>query len=51
MGYNWQQRDWPHFHYDLSHLASSLTTIAEKNGLIAGKISHLKTNLQVYPKQ
>ncbi|HEX4045523.1 MAG TPA: Fic family protein [Gammaproteobacteria bacterium] len=44
--YNWQQADWPHFRYDLSKVYETLFAIAEKIGLITGKLSHLTENLQ-----
>lgn len=46
MRYNWQQPDWPNFHYDLSDLYETLIAIAEKTGRIQGKISHLDKDLQ-----
>lgn len=45
--YNWQQADWPHFRYDLTSIHEILISIAEKMGLIYGKLSHLKENLQM----
>jgi len=39
--YNWQQSDWPLFRYDLNSLHGTLQLIAEKVGLISGKLSHL----------
>lgn len=44
--YNWQQPDWPHFRYDLSNIHETLLSIAEKAGLVCGKLSHLDENLQ-----
>src|SRR3989338_2003359 len=44
--YNWQQSDWPHFRYDLSTMHETLLSIAEKTGLISGKLGHLAENLQ-----
>jgi Fic family protein len=44
--YNWQQSDWPHFRYDLSPIHETLFSIAEKMGLMHGKLSHLSNNLQ-----
>lgn len=44
--YNWQQSDWPKFRYDLSMIHDALFAIAEKTGLIQGKLSHLADNLQ-----
>src|SRR3990167_134907 len=45
--YNWQLTDWPHFQYDLSTLHESLLTIAEKSGLIRGKLAHLEQSQQM----
>ena len=39
--YNWQQKDWPNFRYDLTSIHESLLAIAEKSGLVSGKIAHL----------
>ena len=44
--YNWQKPDWPHFRYDLTTIHETLLSIAEKTGLISGKLSHLDENLQ-----
>ncbi|HYF97482.1 MAG TPA: Fic family protein [Coxiellaceae bacterium] len=44
--YNWQKSDWPHFQYELSDIHESLLAIAEKTGLIKGKLSHLSKDLQ-----
>src|SRR3990167_843479 len=44
--YNWQQPDWPNFQYDLSTVHETLFSIAEKMGLISGKLAHLAENLQ-----
>ena len=44
--YNWQQADWPHFQYDLTAVQETLLAIAEKSGLITGKLSHLSDTLQ-----
>ena len=44
--YNWQKPDWPHFLYDLSGIQPVLFSIAEKKGLIDGKLSHLSKTLQ-----
>jgi Fic family protein len=46
MTYNWQKPDWPNFRYDLSSIHEILFSIAEKTGLIAGKLAHLDENLQ-----
>lgn len=44
--YNWQKSDWPHFKYDLRHLERDILAIAEKAGLISGKLSHLARQQQ-----
>ncbi len=44
--YNWQKLDWPNFQYDLSSIHGSLLSIAEKTGLIKGKLAHLNKDLQ-----
>ncbi len=44
--YNWQQQDWPHFRYDTSGLHAVMLFIAEKIGLINGKLSHLDKHMQ-----
>lgn len=44
--YNWQQPDWPNFQYDITALHESLFSIAEKMGLISGKLAHLTESLQ-----
>ncbi len=44
--YNWQQPDWPTFQYDVSIIDELLFAIAEKTGLINGKLSHLTENLK-----
>lgn len=44
--YNWQQPDWPNFQYDLSTIYETLFSIAEKTGLICGKLTHLPKKLQ-----
>lgn len=44
--YNWQQPDWPNFQYNLSTVHETLFSIAEKMGLISGKLTHLAENLQ-----
>lgn len=44
--YNWQLQDWPHFKYDLSSIQETLLLIAEKTGLLSGKLSHATPDLQ-----
>src|SRR3989339_682447 len=41
MKYNWQQADWPCFHYDLASINQTLLRIVEKTGFIQGKVAHL----------
>lgn len=36
MTYNWQQKDWPEFCYDLKSLENALLTFAEKTGRLQG---------------
>jgi len=44
--YNWQQSDWPNFHYDVSRSYEKLLSISEKMGLISGNLTHLTENQQ-----
>jgi Fic family protein len=45
--YNWQQSDWPVFHYNITPASyEKLLSISEKMGLISGKLEHLTENLQ-----
>lgn len=44
--YNWQQADWANFQYDISGLHETMLAIAEKIGLINGKLSHLDKHMQ-----
>ena len=46
MKYNWQKPDWPNFQYDLLSVHETLFSIAEKTGLIRGKLIHLTEDLQ-----
>jgi Fic family protein len=45
--YNWQQDDWPRFQYDLKSIQETLIAIAEKSGVISGKLSHLSDELKM----
>ncbi len=45
--YNWQQQDWPHFRYDLLKMQEMLLSIAQKTGLITGKLTHLNKDLRM----
>lgn len=46
MFYNWQQIDWPNFHYDFSAVKDLLFAFAEKTGHIAGLLQGLPDNVQ-----
>jgi Fic family protein len=46
MKYNWQQNDWPNFHYNLELVQDTLFKIARKTGYIAGKHSDLPSDTQ-----
>lgn len=46
MIYNWQQPDWPHFHYDLTHLGELLCAFSEKTGRVSGLLSGLPEPIQ-----
>ena len=36
MKYNWQQSDWPHFHYNLTAFQPDLYRYAEATGRLSG---------------
>lgn len=46
MQYNWQQKDWPHFKYDISNLEASLYQFAEGQGHISGLLKALPEGIQ-----
>lgn len=46
MAYNWQQKDWPHFHYDLTGIEDVLLAFAEKTGLASGLLKGLPEDVQ-----
>lgn len=46
MKYNWQQKDWPEFKYDVSVVQDVLFTFAEKAGQVSGIIKSLPDNIQ-----
>jgi hypothetical protein len=50
MAYNWQQKDWPHFHYDLRGIEDVLLAFAEKTGLASGLLKGLPEDVQL-PKK
>jgi Fic family protein len=41
MKYNWQQPDWPHFHYDLKAVEDELFSFAQRAGHIGGLVKGL----------
>ena len=43
--YNWQQKNWPHFTYDLNSFYETLLSISEKIGRISGQSSSLDKDL------
>lgn len=46
MRYNWQQKDWPNFRYNIEDLHEKLLIIANKIGFLSGKNSELSSELQ-----
>ena len=46
MAYNWQQKDWPHFQYDLTGVEDVLLAFAEKTGLASGLLKGLPEDMQ-----
>ncbi len=47
MRYNWQQKDWPQFTYDLSALGQQLSLFSEKVGKIKGLLEGLTEEVQL----
>jgi Fic family protein len=47
MRYNWQQKDWPEFQYDLSGLEDALLAFAERTGRASGLLKGLTAEAQV----
>lgn len=41
MIYNWQQKDWPKFHYDLTDVGDALLAFAERTGRASGLLTGL----------
>src|SRR5688572_8618919 len=41
MSYNWQQKDWPQFRYDLSGVDDALLNFAERTGRVGGLLKGL----------
>ena len=46
MRYNWQQRDWPHFRFDLRGVESQLLTYLQKTALLNGMLLALPEALR-----
>ena len=46
MKYNWQQKDWPDFKYDLSKLEEPLFQLAEGQGQLAGLLQGMPGKMQ-----
>ena len=46
MKYNWQQKDWPGFRYDLSGLEDALFSFAEKTGHASGMLKGLPEDMR-----
>ncbi|HMJ45749.1 MAG TPA: Fic family protein [Ferruginibacter sp.] len=47
MKYNWQQKDWPRFKYDPSHVEDVIFAFIEENGLVSGLVKGLPENIQL----
>lgn len=47
MTYNWQQKNWPDFNYDISGLEGKFYDFSEKTGLIAGILKSLPENTKM----
>ena len=46
MTYNWQQKDWPDFRYDLSGIDDALLNFAERTGRVSGLLKGLPEDAQ-----
>lgn len=46
MRYNWQQKDWPEFRYDISEVEDVLFAFAEKTGHVSGMLKGLPESTQ-----
>jgi Fic family protein len=46
MIYNWQQKDWPNFKYNLSKIEDNLFVFAEETGHITGVLNSMPEDLQ-----
>lgn len=47
MKYNWQQKDWPAFTYNLRNIEDALFSFAEETGHIGGVLKGLPENVQM----
>ena len=47
MIYNWQQKDWPHFTYDLSSVEDDLFAFAEQVGRVSGMLEALPEDTRI----
>ena len=46
MTYNWQQKDWPDFRYDLREIEEALFTFAESRGRVSGLLDALSEEMK-----
>lgn len=46
MRYNWQEKDWPEFRYDLSVVEDALLAFAERTGRTGGLLKGLPEDAQ-----
>jgi Fic family protein len=46
MKYNWQQKDWPEFRYNLKNVEDALFAFAEETGHISGILKGMPENIQ-----
>ncbi len=46
MSYNWQQKDWPDFSYDLTDVEDALLAFAERTGTVSGLLKGLPAESQ-----
>ena len=47
MKYNWQQPDWPDFHYEQTPVQATLLSFAEKSGQVSGLLKGLPEQVQI----
>jgi Fic family protein len=47
MNYNWQQPDWPTFHYNLAEVQDLLFAFAEETGVAAGVLKALPADTEM----